>query len=128
MMKITASRKRLVLAVLGVALVLSLLALVFTRARSSAKARENAAEIARSNQVPRLILWAWERPSDLSFIDPNEVGVAFLARTIYLRGDRVIARPRLQPLNVPQGTVLTAVARIETDRLAPTTLSKGQRE
>ena len=127
-MKIAASRKRLVLGVLGVALLLSPLALVFTRARSGVKAPENARGVAPGNQIPRLILWAWERPSDLSFIDPNEVGVAFLARTIYLRGDRVIGRPRLQPLNVPQGTVLTAVARIETDRMAPPTLSKGQRE
>ena len=128
MVKITASRKRLAFAVLGAALLLSPLALVFTRARSGVKAPGNARAVARGNQMPRLILWAWERPSDLSFIDPNEVGVAFLARTIYLRGDRVIARPRLQPLNVPPGTVLAAVARIETDRLAPPTLSKGQRE
>jgi len=128
MMNIAASRKRLGLAVLGAALLLSPLALVFTRTRSGVKALGNARAVARGKQMPPLILWAWERPSDLSFIDPNEVGVAFLARTIYLRGDRVIARPRLQPLNVPQGTVLTAVARIETDRLAPPTLSKGQRE
>ncbi len=128
MIKITASRKSLALAVLGAALLLSPLALVFTRARSGVKPLGTARPIAPGNQMPRLILWAWERPSDLSFIDPNEVGVAFLARTIYLRGDRVIARPRLQPLNVPQETALTAVARIETDRLAPPTLSKGQRE
>ena len=122
MMKITASRKSLALAGLGAALLLSPLALVFTRARSGVKPLGTARAVARGNQTPRLILWAWERPSDLSFIDPNEVGVAFLVRTIYLRGDRVIARPRLQPLNVPQGTVLTAVVRIETDRLAPPTL------
>ena len=128
MIKIAASKKRLALGVLGGALLLTPLALVFTRTGSGVKARGSAPRVIRDNQMPRLILWAWERPSDLSFIDPNKVGVAFLARTIYLRGDRVIARSRLQPLNVPQGTVLTAVARIETDRLAPPTLSKGQRE
>ncbi|HEY3024708.1 MAG TPA: DUF3142 domain-containing protein [Pyrinomonadaceae bacterium] len=128
MIKIAASRKRVTLALLGTALLLAPLALVFTRAHTGVKARGNAPSVVRGNQMPGLILWAWERPSDLSFIDPNEVGVAFLARTIHLRGDRVIARPRLQPLNVPQGTVLTAVARIETDRLAPPTLSKSQRE
>ena len=36
-----------------------------------------------------VILWAWERPEDLSFINPEKVGVAFLAKTIYLRASRI---------------------------------------
>ena len=52
----------------------------------------------RMNDLPRVILWAWERPEDLRFINPQEIGVAFLAETIILRGDRAIIRPRLQPL------------------------------
>ncbi|HKP86368.1 MAG TPA: DUF3142 domain-containing protein [Blastocatellia bacterium] len=76
---------------------------------------------------PGLILWAWERPEDLSFADPREVGVAFLARTIHLREDKTILRPRLQPLSVAHGTKLIAVARIESDRARPPALSAEQR-
>ena len=69
---------------------------------------------------PRIVLWAWERPEDLSFIDTEEVGVAFLAKTIVMQGDAVSIRPRLQPLNVPDDTALMAVARIESRQPALT--------
>ena len=78
-------------------------------------------------QPPNVVLWAWERPENLEFINPQEVGVAFLAKTIYLRGDRVIVRPRLQPLIVPDDTMLITVVRIESDRLNPPTLSSEQK-
>ena len=71
---------------------------------------------AKLSALPPTILWAWERPEKFDFIDPRTVGVAFLAKTIYLRGVNVVTRPRLQPLNVPDGTMLIAVARIESDR------------
>jgi Protein of unknown function (DUF3142) len=77
---------------------------------------------------PQVMLWAWERPESLEFIDPNGVGVAFLARTLYLSGPEVIVRPRLQPLRVPQETKLMAVVRIEADRRRPPDLSVSQRE
>lgn len=80
----------------------------------------------RMNAFPRVILWAWERPVALDFIDTREVGVAFLAKTIFLRGEKTQKRPRLQPLSVPQGTVLIAVARIESDRREPPQLSSEQ--
>jgi hypothetical protein len=76
---------------------------------------------------PRVILWAWERPEDLSFINPREVGVAFLARTLYLRDGGMVMRPRFQPLSVAPETNLIAVVRIESDRAAPPTLSPEQR-
>jgi hypothetical protein len=31
------------------------------------------------NNFPLIILWAWERPEDLSFLDPEQVAVALLA-------------------------------------------------
>ena len=65
-------------------------------------------------QFPRTVVWAWERAEKLDFIDPREVGVAFLARTIYIRGGVVSVRPRLQPLVVAPGTALMAVVRIES--------------
>jgi hypothetical protein len=66
-------------------------------------------------KLPRIVLWAWERPENLDFIDPNKVAVAFLAQTIELTSDQVIVRPRLQPLKVPDGTRLIAVARLSTN-------------
>jgi hypothetical protein len=76
--------------------------------------------------LPSLILWAWERPERLDFIDSSRVGVAYLATTLYLRGDKVLVRPRLQPLNVPLNTSMIAVARIESARTDQPSLSKQQ--
>ena len=78
-------------------------------------------------ELPRLMLWAWERPEDLRGIDPRTAGVAFLARTLYLSGDNVGVRPRLQPLRVAAGTPLVAVVRIETTQGKPPTYSTHQR-
>ena len=66
-------------------------------------------------ELPRIMLWAWERPEKLDFINPREIGVAFLARTIHIHGGRVTVRPRLQPLVVAPGTAVMAVVRIESD-------------
>jgi hypothetical protein len=75
---------------------------------------------------PRVILWAWQRPTDLSFIDPQRVGVSFLVRTIRLKGERVLVQPNLNGLRVPVGTKLMACARIETDRGSLPSLSPQQ--
>lgn len=75
-----------------------------------------ALAVSRGPAQPQVILWAWERPEDLTFIDPQKTSVAFLAKTIYLRGDKVAVRPRLQPLKLAPGTKLVAVVRIETDK------------
>lgn len=66
--------------------------------------------------MPGRILWAWERPEDLRFIDPKEYGVAFLAQTLFVRNGEIVPKPRRQPLDVPPATYLIAVTRIETDR------------
>lgn len=71
---------------------------------------------ALSGQMPQKILWAWERPEDLGFIDPQKIGVAFLAETIFLEKENVSPRPRHQPLDVPPGTYMIAVTRIETNK------------
>jgi len=63
---------------------------------------------------PRVFVWAWERREDLSWLDTQSVGVAFLAGTVCPREDGVAVRPRMQPLLVPPNTVLMAVVRVET--------------
>jgi hypothetical protein len=80
----------------------------------------------RGPTQPTVILWAWERPEDLTFIDPQKTGVAFLAKTIYLRGDKVVARPRLNPLKLAPGAKLVAVVRIESDPTDKPSLSSTQ--
>ncbi len=82
----------------------------------------------RLGHFPKTILWAWERPENLTFIDPANVGVAFLARSLYLRGSEVIVRQRLQPLRVPSHASLLAVVRIETDALKPIAGTQTQRQ
>jgi Protein of unknown function (DUF3142) len=78
------------------------------------------------DKQPAVILWAWERPEDLTFIDPQKTGVAFLAKTITLRGDKVVVKPRLQPLRLPEETKTIAVVRIETDPSHRPSLSPAQ--
>lgn len=75
---------------------------------------------------PRIMLWAWEAPSDLRWVDSKNVGVAFLAETITLRKDDIWARPRMQPLRVNPDTFLTAVIRIESSSREKPNLSDAQ--
>lgn len=69
-----------------------------------------------SGQMPSKILWAWERPEDLRFLDTREFAVAFLAQTIFLEKDNVTPKQRRQPLEVSPGTYMIAVTRIETNK------------
>jgi hypothetical protein len=83
-------------------------------------------EPGRGALLPGIMLWAWERPEDLGFIDTEAVGVAFLSETCCLRGDEVLVRPRLQPLIAPPGSIMEAVVRIESDMRDPPVLSARQ--
>ena len=78
---------------------------------------------------PKRILWAWERPEDLEFLDASQFGVAFLAQTLVLKGDDVVFKPRHQPLKVRPETKLIAVTRIESRKTtgSPSALSATQR-
>ena len=82
------------------------------------------------NNFPQTVLWAWERPEDLEFLDPHQFAVAFLAQTLLLKGDDVVFKPRRQPLKVRPETRLIAVTRIESPRTKGATnmLSSAQRE
>ena len=121
------SKKTLVILASSVFLIASLI-VGLTKARSLINRRNAVAVTTRNNAMPRVVLWAWERPTDLRFINPREVGVAFLARTIRLRANEVTIRPRLQPLNLPEATTVMAVARVEIDRVDKAELSETQRD
>lgn len=83
----------------------------------------------RMANLPKVYLWAWERPEDLRFLGNAKIGVAFLDKTISPadantsssdpivgKRDAIFMRPRLQPLRVTPGAPLMAVVRIETPR------------
>lgn len=64
---------------------------------------------------PQLMLWAWERPEDLRFIDTKTTGVAYLAATIKIKNDKVTYISRHQPLQVIPATYMMPVVRIESN-------------
>jgi Protein of unknown function (DUF3142) len=94
---------------------------------SSFRSIQPCAGLDAVKRLPQVILWAWERREDLSFLDPRKTGVAYLAGTLRLSGDQIVVRMRRQPLIVPRNTVVIPVVRIETDADAPPTLSARQR-
>ena len=83
-----------------------------------------------NSEMPAKIVWAWERPEDLRFLDAQKIGVAFLAQTLVLQNDDVVFRPRRQPLELPENIYVIAVTRIETlqEQTKRATLSAGQRQ
>lgn len=91
---------------------LAVLALAFVGAGGSCGNDPNP----RLADIPQRMLWAWERPEDLRFVDTETTGVAFLAQTVTLENDEVILKGRRQPLQVSQGTYVMAVTRVETSR------------
>ncbi len=93
-------------------------------------AKKPAAAVRDKNKLPPVILWAWERPEDLTFLDSQRIGVAFLAQTLILQSDEVVLRPRLQPLKVSPATKLIAVTRIESSKVtgAKADLSEAQED
>jgi hypothetical protein len=109
---------------LFILLIISILAFLW-RGSGGSKA---ALAVTSLSTLPPVIIWAWERPEQLEFIDKDSVGVAFLAKTITLSGEKVFAKPRLQPLKVLDGTKLVAVVRIEVDRKDAPVLSAEQLE
>ena len=67
-----------------------------------------------TGSAPPMMLWAWEEPEDLSGIDPQRVGVAFLAERLFL-GRTVRTVPRRQKLLTPKDVYAVAVVRLETE-------------
>ena len=78
------------------------------------------------DSLPDTILWAWERPEQLDFIQTEKIGVAYLAKTIRLQDEDLLVRPRLQPLTLRPATRVVAVVRIETERFQTGPLSESQ--
>jgi hypothetical protein len=69
--------------------------------------------VSRLAHLPRLTLWAWERPEDLRRIDPQSTAVAYLDQTLTI-GLSTHSQPRLEPLFMPTAAQRIPVIRIET--------------
>src|SRR5258708_25961019 len=110
-MKQALSRK-LILFATGAAIVVA--SVVFGIAKVRSVMNGSKANATRLDRMPRVMLWAWERPTDLRFINPRETGVAFLARTIRLHSSEIEVRPRLQPLDLSEATSIMAVPPVQT--------------
>lgn len=99
--------------------------IMFSACRSKNRVNEKL-----NSEMPKKIVWAWERPEDLRFLDAEKFGAAFLAQTLILQQDDVVFRPRRQPLELPENIYVIAVTRIETvkeNKMRPT-LSDEQRK
>src|SRR4051812_36468722 len=66
----------------------------------------------RMRALPARTLWVWERPEDLSKINPHTTAIATLDRTILI-GSTVKVAPRRQSYIFPAGATRIAVVRIE---------------
>ena len=120
------SARNLVLAVFALAAFATIVWTAFSPLGKASLFRTHSASGAsadpRSVKIPKVVLWSWERPDDLSSVDPRDTAVAFLAGTIFiepraqngLATTTVVRRPRLQPLRVSPETNLMAVVRIES--------------
>lgn len=78
------------------------------------------------DDLPRLMLWAWERPVNIPSLDTTTTGVAYYAGSIYVTPDSVEPCKRVNTLSVPRGTRLLPVVRIESGGTAGSSLSKLQ--
>jgi hypothetical protein len=92
-----------------------------------ARSNPNSLPNARMSSLPTVMLWSWERPDDLTFVDPQRAGIAFLAGTLRLEGESAIFRPRLNSIRFPRGIFLMACVRIESDRNLKPSFSDAQR-
>jgi hypothetical protein len=61
------------------------------------------------------MFWAWERPENLSFLDPRHAGIAMLAGTVTMDHGHIHCQPRQQPLRLPKDTPLMLTVRIESN-------------
>lgn len=67
--------------------------------------------------LPRFIVWAWDRPEDLRFLKPDEAGIAVLMAYVRVEGEQPARiERRKHPMYLTPKTPLIAVVRIETNK------------
>lgn len=121
-----ANKKKLLLAAVIITLPSAFATYLFFTLRAQPK--KSTPSVERLAQLPRVILWAWERPEDLRFINTREVGIAVLAQSIRLVGSETQIRLRQQPMTSAKDATVIAVTRLEADRDNRPALSDEQRD
>lgn len=76
-------------------------------------------------QLPARILWAWERPEDMRWL-PADVGVAYVASSILLRGEEALVHPRTAPLLLADGAATVPVLHVDASWRSPPALNEQQ--
>jgi hypothetical protein len=122
----SSNTKKLLLALFIIALPSAFAAFLFFNLRAQPKGVITSSQ--RLSRLPKIILWAWERPEDLRFINPREVGIAVLACTVQLAGEGTLIHQRQQPMTSSKEAFIIAVTRIETSRDNRPALSVEQRD
>ncbi|WP_143133333.1 hypothetical protein [Pseudoduganella namucuonensis] len=77
--------------------------------------------------LPARMVWAWERPEDLRWL-PRDVGVAYVAASVVLRGDEAIVHPRMAPLLTADGVARVPVLHVDASWREPPALNALQAE
>ncbi len=72
-----------------------------------------ASPMRRASVGPSTVLWAWQRPEDLRFVDPTRVAVAALVGTVHVDGAGWRVEPRMNPLRLAPATQVLPVVRVE---------------
>lgn len=76
-------------------------------------------------QLPARMLWAWERPEDMRWL-PADIGIAYVASSILLRGEEAVVRPRTSPLLLADGTAMVPVLHVDASWRTPPALNQQQ--
>ena len=68
-----------------------------------------------------IVLWTWDTPNDLRFLNPHQASIATYEGTIVLRGESILYKPYQKHLSLPASVASFPVIRIETTGKAPDT-------
>lgn len=77
--------------------------------------------------MPKQMLWAWERAEDLRWL-PTDVGVAYVASAIMLKGEFAQRRLRAHPLLLRTDTPRMPVVHVDASWRQPPALSAAQKK
>ena len=77
--------------------------------------------------LPARMAWAWEREEDLRWL-PQDAGVAYVATSLWLEGDKVVVHPRGHALLLRPTTAAVPVVHVDTSWRAPPVMSAAQRD
>lgn len=77
---------------------------------------------------PKFMLWSWFAEDDLRFLKDSDIGVAYLALSLWFEGsDKVVPGPRSEPLRIAPNTWQMVVVRFDFNPNRQPAFSEAQR-